>query len=372
MKICILLPSLVGGGAEKLHILLAKEWIKRGNEVSFLILDDKKVAGTLKSTIPKECSIEVIGEKRIRKTLTPITRYLKKTKFDIFLIPMWPMTVIAIIAAFFSKTKSKIIISDHTNLTASRETELKVSLILLRFTIAIFYRFADAIITVSRGVQNDISKLGLLDKKLITVIYNPPALMPEMEKQYNNPLIELGWKPKFKNKILAVGSLIKQKNFSNLIKAFSLMPKSIRDNSQLIILGEGIERKSLEKLITDSSLEEQISMPGFVIDPKPWFLSADLFVLSSDWEGFGIVLVEAMQSKLPIVSTNCDSGPSEILNNGEYGYLVSCNNPKELSLGICKSLDKDHDLEKLFHRSQDFSIKKSSQDYLNVFMKTLN
>lgn len=362
----------MAGGAEKLHILLAKEWIKHGNEVSFLILDDQKVAGTLKSTIPKECPIEVIGEKKIRKTLIPITWFLKKTNFDIFLVPMWPMTVVAVIATFFSRTKSKIIISDHTNLTASRDAELKVSLTLLRFTIAIFYRFADAIITVSKGVQTDISRLGLLDKKLISVIYNPSALMTEMEERYNNPLNELGWKSKFKYKILAVGSLIKQKNFSNLIKAFSLMPRAIRDNSQLMILGEGIERKSLENLIAVSSLKEQISLPGFIIDPKPWFLTADLFVLSSDWEGFGIVLVEAMQSKLPIVSTNCDSGPSEILNNGEYGCLVSCNNPKELSIGICKSLVKEHDLEKLFHRSQDFSIKKSSQDYLNVFWKTLS
>ena len=152
---------------------------------------------------------------------------------------MWPMTVVAVIATFFSRTKSKIIISDHTNLTASRDAELKVSLTLLRFTIAIFYRFADAIITVSKGVQTDISRLGLLDKKLISVIYNPSALMTEMEERYNNPLNELGWKSKFKYKILAVGSLIKQKNFSNLIKAFSLMPRAIRDNSQLMILGRG-------------------------------------------------------------------------------------------------------------------------------------
>lgn len=372
MKICILLPSLVGGGAEKLHILLAKEWIKHGNKVSFLILDDHKVAGTLKSTIPEECCIDVIGEKKIRKTLMPIKRYLQKSKFDIFLVPMWPMTIIAVLASFLSKSRSKIIISDHTNLTASRSSELKVSLLVLRLTIAIFYRFADAIIAVSIGVKEDISKLGLLNKQPISVVYNPPALISPRKKSTDYPPIKLGWKPKFQYKILGVGSLIKQKNFFNLIKAFSLLPKPIKDNSQLIILGEGIERDNLEKLIEELALKDQIFLPGFIIDPRPWFSSADLFVLSSDWEGFGIVLVEAMQSKLPIVSTNCNSGPAEILNNGEYGHLVPCNNPRALSEAICESLVKDHDLEKLFSRSLDFSLEKSSQDYLKIFLKTLN
>ncbi|MDA7562981.1 glycosyltransferase [Gammaproteobacteria bacterium] len=370
MKICILLPSLVGGGAEKLHIWLAKEWIHHDHEITFLVLDDQKVAGTLKTIIPKKCCIHVLGQKKIRRSLFPIINYLRKSKFDIFLVPMWPMTVVAVIAKFFSRSKLKIIISDHTNLTASRESELKVPLIILQLTIMIFYRFADAIIAVSNGVQNDISTLGALKKNLISVIYNPPALN-QLDSYTDLSQTNLGWNSKYKHKILGVGSLIKQKNFSNLIQAFFLMPKSIREDSQLIVLGEGIERKALEKLIKDLSLESQISLPGFVIDPKPWFLSADLFVLSSSWEGFGIVLVEAMQSKLPIVSTNCDSGPEEILNNGEFGSLVECDNPKELSLAICKSLNKDHDYEKLFLRSQDFSIEKSSQEYLNIFKKVL-
>ena len=370
MKICILLPSLVGGGAEKLHIWLAKNWIEHGHEISFLILDDHKVAGTLKPMIPDSSQLDVIGEKRLRKTLLPITKYLRKEKVDILLAPMWPMTVIAVIARFLSRSKAKIVISDHTNLSASRQSELKVSRLILSLTIAIFYRLADSIITVSKGVRDDIAALGRISESAINVIYNPPGIS-NVENHRDYSRINLGWQPQFKYKILGVGSLIRQKNFSNLIIAFSLLPVTTREQSQLIILGEGIERKKLEILIQSLSLEDQIFLPGFVIDPAPWFISADLFVLSSSWEGFGIVLVEAMQSKLPIVSTNCNSGPAEILNNGEFGSLVACDNPEALSRAIDESLCCGHDLDKLLARSKDFSLEKAGQDYLDIFSRLL-
>ncbi|MBT6045933.1 MAG: glycosyltransferase, partial [Candidatus Scalindua sp.] len=105
-------------------------------------------------------------------------------------------------------------------------------------------------------------------------------------------------------------------------------------------------------------------LPGFVTDPYPWFRSADLFVLSSRWEGFGNVIVEALECGVPVVSTNCLSGPAEILENGRYGKLVPVQDVEALADAIVNSLAGPHDREPLIRRAQDFSVRKISDQYL--------
>lgn len=366
-KICILLPSLVGGGAERLHILLAKSWLDQSYSVDFLVLDNQKVAGALESLVPQECRVFVLKETRLRKAIFPIAKVLKKEGFDLMVAPMWPMSIIAIIARFLSLSKTRIVVSDHTHLSTSRESELKVPLFILRASIGIFYRFANAIVCVSKGVRDDIAYLGLLNKKKIKVIYNPVAIKGYRKKTYNSEEIARIWPSDFPNRILSAGSLIAQKNYTLLIKAFSMLPSEILSNSQLVILGGGLERDSLESLIKELELQERIFLLGFQLDPMPWFETASLFVLSSNWEGFGNVLVEALQSSLPIVSTDCKSGPSEILEDGKYGKLVEMDNPAALSSAIAIQLEENHDPQILYGRSQEFTIDKASVQYLDLF-----
>lgn len=368
-RICILLPSLVGGGAERLHILLAKNWINQSYSVDFLVLDNQKVAGALESLVPNECRVIVLRETRLRKAIFPIAKVLKKESFDLMVAPMWPMSIIAIIAKFLSLSKTKIVVSDHTHLSTSRECELKVSLFILRASIAIFYRFASAIVCVSKGVRDDIAYLGSLNKKKIKVIYNPVAIKGYRKKNYSSEEISRIWPSNFANRILSAGSLIAQKNYSLLITAFSRLPSETLSNSQLVILGGGLERDSLKNQIKELELQDRVFLLGFQLDPTPWFETASLFVLSSNWEGFGNVLVEALQSSLPIVSTNCKSGPSEILEDGKYGKLVEMNNPDALSEAMSIQLAENHDSQMLYERSQKFTIDKASVQYLDLFKK---
>ena len=107
-----------------------------------------------------------------------------------------------------------------------------------------------------------------------------------------------------------------------------------------------------------------MSLPGFVTDPYPWFRSADLFVLSSQWEGFGNVIVEALECGVPVVSTDCPSGPSEILDNGIYGRLVPVGDAAMLSAAIIQSLDDKYDRELLISRAKYFSVRNVSDQYL--------
>ena len=136
---------------------------------------------------------------------------------------------------------------------------------------------------------------------------------------------------------------------------------------KLIILGEGKLRSSLESLISELGLEDSISLVGFTNNPYPWYLTADLYVLSSDWEGLPTVLIEALECGLPFVSTDCPSGPSEILDNGHYGKLVPVGDPFALAAAMEESLSQSHDCTLLMKRAKDFSVPKISDLYLNYF-----
>ena len=147
-----------------------------------------------------------------------------------------------------------------------------------------------------------------------------------------------------------------------MIKAFAALPDDI--SAKLVILGEGPLRQELLALIEQLDLGERVLMPGFTTDPYPWFRSADLFVLSSRWEGFGNVIVEAMECGVPVISTNCPSGPAEIFEDGRYGTLVPVQDPVAMAAAMVNSLNATHEREALMRRAQDFSVRKISDQYL--------
>tara|TARA_A100001035_G_scaffold277906_2_gene275676 strand:- start:626 stop:1741 length:1116 start_codon:yes stop_codon:yes gene_type:complete len=368
MNICIVLPSLGGGGAERLHINLIKDWIKNGHNVTLIILMKADHRETLLSLVPEKCCVVFFKKERLRDSIPIMIKHMRLNKYDVILAAMWPVTIITILASILSLKKAKIFISEHTTLSLSRDKELNIPEYVIKITSRIFYRFAKGIIAVSKGVRDDISKLSKIDKNKIKVIYNPAASginWPSAE--LINGFKENLWKGNQGLKILAVGTLKEQKGFDVLINSIDMLEENFKQKVQLTILGEGPERKNLADQIHRLNLEKFIFMPGFQIDPYPWFFSADLFVLSSRWEGFGNVIVEALEAGLPVVSTNCLSGPSEILQDGKFGELVSTEDPKSLSDAIVKSLTVEHDKQDLISRAKDFSIPKISMQYIDFF-----
>lgn len=367
MKLCIVLPSLLGGGAERMHILLANQWIRDGYQVDIILISSLGEVAGLRALADPKINIISLNCHRLRESAVPLGRKLKQNNYSAILVAMWPLTIIAIVAKILAFSNSKLVISDHTHLSTSRVSELNVPLWYLKFTIRIFYRFADYIVGVSEGVKRDLISLGGIPSKKIKVIYNPVATSNYTKTEYDLQEVEKLWGIKKRHRILSVGSLKEQKNFHNLINAFDLLPNEIKTDAVLIILGEGELRNELESLIKLKNLDKNIFLLGYQVNPSPWFDSATLFVLPSSWEGFGNVLVEALQSCLPIVSTDCKSGPSEILDHGRYGELVEINNPQSLADGIIASISKKHDQNALYHRSQAFTIKEASKKYLELF-----
>ncbi len=357
-SISIVLPNLCGGGAERLHVYLANDWVEQGHKVEIILM---QMHGELLPLLSPKVTLVELDVDRIRQVIRPLSKYLKRSRPDVVLSAMCPLTSTTVIAWLLSGRHGKVFLSDHVQLSVSCIKELGISPVFLKILMRITYPFATGIMAVSQGVKEDLCRLGGFFEARVKVIYNPAAtgVSPHRESQV---VREKLWGNGFEHHVLAVGTLKAQKDHETLIRAFASLPADL--NAKLTILGEGVLRAPLEELIIELGLQSRIAMPGFVIDTYSWFRTADLFVLSSQWEGFGNVIVEALECGVPVVSTNCPSGPDEILEGGRYGKLVPVQDPAALADAMVQSLIESHDREALMRRAKDFSVRKISDEYL--------
>jgi glycosyltransferase involved in cell wall biosynthesis len=169
------------------------------------------------------------------------------------------------------------------------------------------------------------------------------------------PIPEHPWfRTEEKTIVLAVGQLKEAKDYPTLLRAIALL--NTRRRVCLLILGEGDQRDQLESLALSLGIADEVSMPGYVDNPCQYMSRCAVFALSSIWEGFGNVLVEAMACGAQVVSTRCPGGPVEILADGKYGRLVPPKDPASMASAIESALDNPIPREILLKRSNDFSI----------------
>jgi glycosyltransferase involved in cell wall biosynthesis len=227
------------------------------------------------------------------------------------------------------------------------------------------YPRADGVVAVSAGVAQTITALAGLPTQRVSVIHNPVG-PPKADAMTASACAAPAWVDHKGPKVIAIGTLKEQKGFPLLLSAF-VNVRQLAD-ARLLVLGEGPLRGELEALRSRLGLDGAVDMPGFVADPYPYLAKADVFVLSSAWEGFGNVIVEALACGTKVVSTDCPSGPREILVDGRYGKLVPVGDAGALAQAILAALDEDHDRAALIRRSQDFSVEKAADEYLRLLL----
>jgi len=177
---------------------------------------------------------------------------------------------------------------------------------------------ADVVVSVSRGAADDLARFAGVSRDSITVICNPVA--GAEVRPGNVPLAPFTWWSGRQRRLLAVGNLIPIKDYATLLLAFAKLRKRV--DARLLILGEGGCRYALEAQAMELGIEGSLIMSDFVKDPSPYYRHADLHILSLAGEGFGNAIVEALAAGTPVVSTDCASGPREILCDGKFGRLV--------------------------------------------------
>lgn len=361
MKIVFILPDLRGGGAEKVCINLATDWVARGHCVKFILMNQK---GEYLKNISKGIKIVSLKKKKLRQIFFPLLTFFKKDKPDVILAQMWPLTSITVLAWLASFKKGKLFLVDHVHLSSSVEKEIFFPRNIFKLIIKLTYLFSNKIIVVSNGVKKDLVEISNKLNKKIKVIYNPLIKKEKVKIKNKKSLKKKIWGENTKYRILSVGSLKIQKDHFNLIEAFSLL--KFQKKCRLLIIGNGPLKNQLKKFIKIKKLENKINLINFKSDLQIYYETADLFVSSSKWEGFSNVIAESLGFGLPVVSTDCKSGPSEILKRGKYGELVPIENSKKLALAIESSLQRKHDKNLLKKRSQDFAVKRISNEYLKL------
>ena len=199
------------------------------------------------------------------------------------------------------------------------------------------------VIAISRGVAEDLIQNVGVDRSRIRVLYNPtiaPDFLGRLEEDVKLPELEVAQGPT----VVAVGRLVAAKGFDVLIRALALVRTTVAAN--LVILGEGPERANLEALIKSLGLENSVRLPGYQRNTLPIVKRADVFAMSSRWEGFGNVLVEALYTGVPVVATDCPHGPREILDGGRFGTLVPVDDPVAMAAGIRRALNGEEQIDR--------------------------
>ncbi len=356
-KIYIFHPYSRVGGADLSLSRLINNINPNKYSISFITLRKPEINRYIK----KKISIFKIDKKRTIFTIFKVREILQKDKGKfkkyIFLSNQNFANIVSLLTLIGINWIKLILIERNNPIELSYSKTLKKQII--NILIKYFYKKADKIIAISKELSTDLSTL--INKKVLT-IYNP-SFDKDIYKIAKKKIIF-----KKNNKIiLSIARFEKQKNHIMLLKAFKKSLKKF--DSKLILIGYGTEYQNIVNFIKFNKLKKNVIIIRNQINPFAYYKYADLFVLTSNYEGFGNVLIEAGMFKIPIISTNCKSGPKEILGNGKFGDLVKIDDYTSLSDLIIKNLKypNKNKISKMYKSLNRFNIKDHIQKYEKVF-----
>lgn len=346
-----LLPDMGGGGTERLTVELANGFAAKGARVDCVL---KQARGEFLPLLDPAVRVVDLGVPRLRHVPGALRAYLKRETPDALLAAMWPLTSVAALATCGLAKRPRLMLSDHCPLLEQYAHPLRTNLS-LRLTAPLTYRAADGVIAVSQGLAREMEQLAHLPRGSVQTIWNP---IPLPARSDTGAAV---WGDAPHPRVLCVGKLKAEKNFALAIRAFARL--AAKGPGTLAIVGEGQERADLEKLVRDLGLEGRVLLPGFSKTAGDWYAGADIFVLTSDFEGFGNVMVEAMHCGLPVVATDCPHGPAEALGRGEWGTLVPMNDEAALAAAMAGAVAAPRDDARQRARAAEFSAKRAVDAY---------
>lgn len=328
--IAIYLPSLRGGGAERVMVTLANSFAARGVRVDLVLA---KAEGPYLDEVADGVDVVDLGAGRVSMSLMPLVRYLKHARPDAILSALNHANIIAILARRLAGVSSRLVVSERNSL-ASFGSGWKDRLLL--WLMGYLYPMADKVIAVSNAMADELVSTLRLSPDLVAAIPNPVDIARIQALAADRPehlWLESGQPPV----VLAVGRLVPQKDYATLLEAFALV-RGGRD-ARLIILGEGPLRAELEARAAQPDLKGAVALLGFQENPYGWMAACAVYVMSSRYEGFPNSLVQAMACNASVVSTDCPTGPDEILESGKWGRLVPVGDGRALANAMEAVLD---------------------------------
>ena len=340
MKIIFFTPRLLAGGAEQVAYLLAAALIENGHEI---IVATPLADGEFSGKFSKKCRVVDFKTGKPIKSIKNLAQIVQKIEFDAVICFGITTGIAAALSKVFFRWKSPIFIRNENNLHLDWQQASFVN----RFIGPVLSRWAarrSHVIAVSRALASATASYLHIDSSHVTTILNPviddAAVTVEMESAKLHPWLEDASVPVF----VAMGRLENQKGFDFLIDTFAKIKE--KSNARLVIFGSGSLRDVLQAQIESLNMEGTIVLAGHTDCPIAQMRRACAFVLSSRFEGFGLVLVEALWAGTRVISTDCDYGPAEVLEGGRYGTLVPVEDRDALANAMLDVLQQPRSIQR--------------------------
>lgn len=350
-SIDLIVPNLRVGGFEKVRVLMANQFASQGHNVRMVLM---QADGDLLAQLDARIEVIDLNAPRGRHALLSLAKHFRASPPDAVLAGLWPLTFIVALARLLSGKRFRLLLTEQNQLSRQYAGRGILHAFMLRITLAIAHRLSSASVGVSRGVADDVAALAFIAPRKMGVVLNPVE-MPEMSGKQTHA----------GKHILTVGSLKKQKRHDVLLRAFAKLGEA---DCTLTIVGGGAMLSDLRALTAQLDIAHRVVFAGQQADTAPFYASADLFVLSSDYEGMPNVLNEALSFGVPVVSTDCPSGPREILDGGKYGQLVPIGDADALAKAMQKTLTNPIDSAVLCGRVSELTPDKIAAQYLALLL----
>ena len=358
-KIAVLVSFSGQGGVERSFALLVNEMAALGIEVDLLLIKRKSPHLAALSTAVNQIPLK---HQHAATCVGEVADYLRKEAPQALLVAKHRAMLAALKARKKAGTNTPITGVIGINVTQSLAHRSRFQRWHWGRLMRNEYPKLDGIIAVSEGVREDLLKTTGMPADRITSIKNP-VTTADMIEEAQTPVDHPWLSKNFDEPVLiTVGRLTKNKDHQTLLEAFRLINDTTP--SRLLILGEGPERTNLEKIIAKAGLEDRVQLPGFVDTPWAWMAKSSLFVLSSFAEGSGNVLTEAMAVGTPVVSTDCPSGPSEMLDGGRIAPLVPVGDAEALAAACIDVLNSGIAASLLDEAVAPFKAEVAAKHYL--------
>ncbi len=357
-RIIVFLSSLRTGGAERAMLTFCAEALRRGIRVELVLCKEE---GQLQELIPPGLSVVNLGCNRTGYAILKLARHLRITRPHALYTTVRNANIAAICAAKLSGINISVVVRESsTPLSSPKKSLLQtLSTQLIPFT----YRHARGIIAVSDAVACELLTISRGLRRQLKVIPTPvisSEMLAQGDLPVNHPWFTRGQPPV----IVCAARVEPLKGFDTLISAFHQLRQ--RTEVKLVVLGDGSYRAEVTRRVTELRLESDVDFLGFVANPFPYMKQARALVLASENEGLPNVLIQALAFGTPVVSTNCSSGPAEILCDGKYGHLVPVGDASALALALGEAIREPRDIEAQRYVQAKYSSVRATAAYLDL------
>jgi len=359
-RIAVFMAFSGDGGVERMVIQLLQGFVAQGRQVDLLLA---KARGSFIERIPDEVTIVRLGTEHTYASLPALCRYLRRVRPRALLVAKHRAGVVAVLARYLCRFRGRLVLRLGTTVSAALQGKGRLRRGLWYSSMRLFYRGVDQIVAVSEGVRQDVLAITGLAPDRVVVIRNPvvtSAMQVLAQQDVDHPWLQNDGVPV----IMASGRFTRQKDFPTLIRAFAQVHEQMA--CRLLILGRGNEQAQYQQLADQLGVGNAIGFPGFVANSYAYMARAQLFVLSSLWEGSPNVLTEALALGVPVVATDCPSGPREILRDGYFGPLVAMGDVDGLAQAMLTVLRQPPSAEFVRQAASEYHVDVSTAAYLKV------